>query len=252
MNVYYTDKAYEYEYGDLISRIVGISNRSQFKEYFKSEELLRDQHEKTVIKITRNAANLFVKVWWDYGVIRLIKDCLKGGKRGVREARGLNLLVEKGFKTPTLIVYGAMKHNIVSGFSFAITEEIKNASTLDQILFRNNSRDVVKKASLALSKIHRQNLIYGDFNYENILIDDKNHCKYYFLDWLGVKQSKSQNRRYNDVANFIYEIETHLEYEYKDEITKIFLDEYIRLTGCKHNSKFRQNISDKIQRRKKY
>jgi tRNA A-37 threonylcarbamoyl transferase component Bud32 len=238
-------------YQDIVNQLSSITDRYSLLKTISSEDLLRNQKHKTVFRIKTNNVHIFVKIWWDFGILRFVKDTIKKGKRGIREANGLKLLNKNGLKTPPLIAYGQVVQTSLNGFSFVITEEVKGALTLDQLLIKENDFEIVKQASIALYNVHNKGLVYGDFNYENFLIDLKDPRKHYYLDWLAVKKTTNQHFKLKDVAIFMYEVEAHINFDSKQQINSIFLDEYLRLAKLKDEDKTRNIILSELELLKK-
>jgi tRNA A-37 threonylcarbamoyl transferase component Bud32 len=212
-------------FDELRKRIVKCHTKEQFFSSF-SAEIIRDQKFKSLIKITLDNFCYYIKVWWNNNFLRLLKDKLKGGDRAEREGRGYLILEKYGIETPKLIEYGVIKLNQWKGHSYIITEEIRGVETLNERLLTIYDPMMIKFLAENIYRLHSNDIIYGDFHHENVLISNASNKKFFFLDSMAVKRdSKIRNKIY-DIANFIFYAQ-RTKWENKKLIIDELLDAYL-------------------------
>ncbi len=204
-----------------------IKDFSELNNFIKKYELIRDNFDKKVLRVVDHNKVYYCKIWIEKGLKREIINLIRRGNRGSREVKGLNRLLQKGFCVPNLVSSGSIKFSKFSIIEWVITEEVNGYVGLDKLLYENKNIDKFSSiAANALYKIHNIDLIYGDYNFENILINTNGEVC--FLDWLGVRESASVKKKLKDVSVSLYEITANSTYPNKHEINGIFLKSYLK------------------------
>ena len=214
---------------ELMDVLATIESRGKLLDQVRGE-VIRDQKAKTLMKFPMAESFYYLKVWWDSNIARVLKNLYRGSFRGVREARGMLLLNEEGFKTPQLVAYGFARFDWLSVHSYLITEEVREANTLFSPVTCRDLSDRLKSISECVGAMHSRGVVFGDLHHNNVLVrrsDDKE--EFYFLDPMGVKRSRHIGEKLSDIANFLY-------YAYESHcfenhgFAKIFLQGYYEAT----------------------
>jgi tRNA A-37 threonylcarbamoyl transferase component Bud32 len=191
-------------------------------EVFDKQEFIRNSNEKLLISFYSNNSKFFLKIWKTSNYIRVLKDWLKGGSRGVREVMGMQKMNNYNLKTPQVIAYG---ENRKYKFSFFITKSLENYMTFEERMNKEINLECIKDAARVLYNVHRKNLLFGDFHHENFLFLNNFEARY--LDCLSVRETTGFKRKLNDIINFAYELTINSKINYKDEIIYYFNKFYL-------------------------
>ncbi len=208
---------------DLIKTIENMQTADQFISSLPGE-IIKNQTFKSLIKLQIDDSYYYLKVWWNNNCFRLLKDIIRRQERAVREAIGLLLLSKYGFNTPKLVAYGTVCHTCINKFSYIITEELNNVETLKEFLLKNHDSKIMMSVGMIVYSLHNCDISFGDLHLENILVSTNNRHKFFFLDWMAAKKSKSMRKKIYDIVNFVYWTEQI--FENKRYLIDDFLNSY--------------------------
>ncbi len=231
-----------------------IGNVRHKEDFFLSikGEIIRDKKDRSLVKYYLDGRFYYVKIWWASGMIRFVKDALRGGTGAIREARGLLLLNECEIKTPPLIAYGQIMQTKLRGFSYIVTEEIPTAETLADYLLRKPNHAIMQSLGRTLFRMHSRNVVHGDLHPENILVSGNALDGIYFVDFMDVRQKKLKRSTLADVINFYFYTD-RFNWQQKEVMLEKLLSSYCeRAPGGKGDMEsLKIIISNGIRKRKR-
>lgn len=119
---------------------------------------------------------------WDF-----IKDFVRAN-RAERAFKAAEMLGKNGFDAPAIIAMGKYKGGLFHTKSFLITEEIKEAKQIYQIISDSklgiqDKRELIRAFGQTIGKMHAKGIFHGDLRLGNILTQqDKGRWMFFFLD----------------------------------------------------------------------
>jgi len=105
-----------------------------------------------------------------------------------------HLLLNRGFLTPPMVLFGIKRCFGLPARNFLVTEFIPHASGLYALLEQKKNivskesfrlkRSIAQKLGSTIGRLHREGIIHGDLRPNNILVEgwEKDEPKFYFID----------------------------------------------------------------------
>ncbi len=233
---------------DFFTEIEQKNTLEEFFEFILKFEIIRKSNEKVVIRFETQDGAYYGKFWIEKGLKRFLINSLKGGKRGTRELNGHTKLSKHGFCVPEVVRKGEKIFSFFYSVQWYVTKSISGFVGLDVLLTApNENYDCVKRAAEGLIAIHRKGLCYGDYNFENVMLDKNNNICY--LDWMGVYECNSTASKLNDVAVFVYEIIANSKFKEKNKIISAFVNKYVSYNTFMKKDELLKTLRKKVYKK---